>query len=94
MKYSIQGNLVQTESVTVTPCMSITCRACNVSTDVIGADIELEGYAGYGLEPDIEQSIEQSLTKLGWNDLICPSCIENDPNIVEKYNDAEDRHED
>jgi len=91
MKYSIQGNLVDA-CPTASVSMSITCRACNKPTDVIGTDIPVEDKAVDGW--DIETSIEQTLTQQGWQDLICPSCIENDPNIVEKYNDSEDRHED
>ena len=43
---------------------------------------------------DVESSIEQSLTKQGWQDLICPCCIGNDSNIVKIYNDSQDTHED
>ena len=92
MKYSIQGNLVDTESVTVAPTMTVTCRACNKSADIIGMDIPVDCESVDGWE--IEDSIEQSLAKSGWKDLICPRCIENDPNIVKKYNDSEDNYED
>jgi len=92
MKYSIQGNLIDT-CPTVTPSMYITCRSCNTAYLVSGQEIPCDEDTNI-IAADIESSIDQTLTKRGWQDCICNYCQDIDPNIVEKYNDAEDRHED
>ena len=93
MKFSIQGNLVET-CPTLTPSMYVTCRACNTAYLITGTEIPTESYSIQIAYDDIESSIDQSLTKQGWQDLICPCCIENDSNIVKIYNDSQDTHED
>ena len=73
--------------------MYVTCRACNTAHWTIGEDLPVEDYSLILSYDDIENAMDQRLDKLGWVDLICPTCISNDPNIVKTYNDSEDRHE-